>query len=158
MTKVDIKSNQMYKCNVFDKPYVIKGALTNHLRKVHNLTISPTKKNFMDISSTHDLDDDDELELDNTIMIEQAEEQDLKEAADELDLIYNMTNTINFNSSVLASNVEEAVNTKEVIKVLSDTSQPMVGGFPSKNQVPLCSPAAKFLTESQKKDPNPGLA
>ena len=130
------KPHPKYKCNECDKHYVNKGAMTNHEKKVHNITKPPLKTGFMNISSYSDTD---EFKLDND------EEQDLKRAADELELIANMASQIDFNSSALAPNVEQDKDTNETIYIPPATSQP------DKNQVPLCSPAAKFLTESQRK-------
>ena len=56
--------------------------MTNHKLKVHNITKSPIKTSFMDISSFSELD--------------HTEEQEFKEAADELELIANMTSQIDF--------------------------------------------------------------
>ena len=203
MSDPNSKPVPKFNCNECDKPYVKKGAMTNHRLKVHNMTKSPLKTGFKDISSSSEHDEDksasgkypclncnktyklkksllghirnihtkkvptifevnesdtdiDEFELEKTMMMEHAKEQDHKEAAAELELIASMTSTINFNSSVLTSNVETETN--DVIKILSDTGKPMVGEVLPKNQVPLCSPAAKFLTESQKKIVIPDLS
>jgi uncharacterized protein YdaT len=83
--------------------------------------------------------------------LDEVEEQELKEAADELELVANMASQIDFDNSVLVSSVEEDKNTNQDITVLSDTGQPITGEFLGRSQVPLCSPAAKFLTESKKK-------
>ena len=94
----------------------------------------------------------DPLEQNQTIMAEIAEEQDFIEAAEELELVSSMKNTTDLNSSILIPNDEEGEKTSETTKVLSTTGHSMTGEFIGRNQVPLCSPAAKLLTESQKKD------
>ena len=99
MTKVENKSNLMYRCNVCDKPYIKKGALTNHLKKVHNLSMSPTKKEFMDTSNNSDIEDD--LERDNTVLVDYAKELDEKDEADELEVMLGMKSTVSFDASVL---------------------------------------------------------
>ena len=146
MTKVDTKSNQMYKCNVCDKPYVKKGALTNHLRKVHNLTMSPSKKQFMDTSCSSDLEND--LDKENSVLLDNAKDLDEKDAADELEIMLGMKSTVTFDTSVL-TRANTTKKTDKFITTLSssdkeNTGQPL-------NNVPLCPPAAKFLSESQKK-------
>ena len=77
MSDLKSKPDPKYKCNECDKPYVKKGAMTNHEKKVHNITRPPLKTGFMDVSSCSDTD---EFKLDHD------EEQDLKRAADELEL------------------------------------------------------------------------
>ena len=70
MIKVETKP---YNCNKYDKPYIKKGALTNHMRKVHSISKSPVKEEFMDISNNSESDnndlinkEDDEFESDTT--------------------------------------------------------------------------------------------
>ena len=142
------KPDPKYMCSECNKPYIKKGAMTNHKKKVHNMTKSPLKTGFMDLSSYSD--NDDEFELEKTMMAEYAKEQDLKETENELELISNMTNTINFNSSVLLSNVE-AEMPKDDFNILPNKENPTIEKVLPKKKVPLCSPAAKFLSESQKK-------
>ena len=197
MSDQKCKPDPKFKCDKCDKPYVKKGAMTNHKLKVHNITKSPLKTGFMDLSSNSEHDknihdngkypclicdmtfkskksvlghmqnihkknastifevtesdaDIDEFELEKTMMTEYAQELNLREDTEELELVSNMTSTINFNSSVLVSSLETE-KTNNVIKILSDTGKPITGEVLPKGRVPLCSPAAKFLTESQKK-------
>ena len=147
MTKVENKSHLMYRCNVCDKPYIKKGALTNHLKKVHNLSLSPTKKEFMDTSNKSDIEND--LERDNTVMVDYAKELDEKDEADELEAMLGMKSTVNFDASVLTRGSNTKEEHPEGITILSSsddakTEEPL-------NGVPLCSPAARFMSESQKK-------
>ena len=155
MTKVEIKPNQQYICYKCDKPYIIKGALTNHLRKVHKITKSPTKKDLMDISTNSDSDIndtviqlDDVFEAEKTAILEQAKDLDRKEEADELQIILGMTSTMSFDTSVLtrASEAEEPTNG---LTILSNAGMNIIGE--PLTTVPLCSPAAKFMSESQRK-------
>ena len=46
------KPDPKFKCNECDKPYVKKGAMTNH-----KMTKSPVKSGFMDISSNSEYDE-----------------------------------------------------------------------------------------------------
>ena len=146
MTKVEHKSNLMYKCNVCDKPYIKKGALTNHLKKVHNLSMSPTKKEFMDISSNSDFEKD--LNTENEVMLDCAKELDVKDDDNELEIMLGMKSTISFDASVL-TRASKTEGPAKVITILSSSDNGKTEE-PSKS-VPLCSPAAKFLSESQKK-------
>ena len=153
MTKVDMKPNQQYICYKCDKPYIIKGALTNHLRKVHKITNSPTNKGFMDISTNSDSDSndtvtqlDDVFEADKTAMLEQAKDLDRKEEAEERQIILDMTSTMSLDTSVLASETEEPT---DGITILSNSGMNIVRE--PLTTVPLCSPAAKFMSESQRK-------
>ena len=54
MKDLKTKAEPQFKCNHCDKPYIKKGALTNHMSKVHLLVKSPIKKSFMDISTNSD--------------------------------------------------------------------------------------------------------
>ena len=146
MTKVENKPNLMYRCNVCDKPYIKRGALTNHLKKVHNLSMSPTKKEFMDSSCNSNSEKD--LDTENSVLVDYAKELDMKDEADELEIMLGMTSTVTFDASVLtaASSIEEPAKVITILPSLDDniTEKPMI-------DVPLCAPAAKFLSESQKR-------
>ena len=144
MTKMDTKSIKMYRCNVCDKPYVKKGALTTHLKKVHNISISPTKKDFMDISNTSDLVDD--LDKDNSFILEHARDLNKKDDAEELDIMLGMKSQVSFDASVLTAPSLTEESAKDIIIQSPDNS---ITGEPLIN-VALCAPAAKFLSESQK--------
>ena len=91
----------MYRFNVCDKPYVKKGALTNHLKKVHNISVSPTKKEFMNISCNSDLEKD--LETENSVLQDYAKELDKEDEADELEITLGMKSTVTFDASVLTA-------------------------------------------------------
>ena len=145
MTKMDTKSIKMYRCNVCDKPYVKKGALTTHLKKVHNISISPTKKDFMDISNTSDLVDD--LDKDNSFILGHARDLNKKDDAEELDIMLGMKSQVSFDASVLTAPSLTEESAKDIIIQSPDNS---ITGEPLVN-VPLCAPAAKFLSESQKR-------
>ena len=146
MTKMFIKSNHQYKCNECDKPYIKRGALTNHLKKVHNLPTSPTKKEFMDISNNSDSDD--ELDTENSVLLEHAKDLDRKDDAEELDVMLGMKSTVTFDATIL----NQADKSEKSVKVLTTSSNPGKGiTIEPLTSVPLCSPAAKFLSESQKK-------
>ena len=146
MTKVDSKSSQVYKCNVCDKPYIKKGALTNHLKKVHNLSMSPNKKEFMDISNNSDINDD--LDKENSVILEHAKYLNEKDNAEELEIMLGMKSTVSFDASVLtaASSTEEPAKDITILPCSDNsmTMEPLIN-------VPLCAPAAKFLSESQKR-------
>ena len=145
MTKLENKSNLMYKCNVCDKPYIKKGALTNHLKKVHNLSMSPTKKEFMDISCNSELEND--LEKENSVLIDYAKELDKKDEADELEIMLGMKSTVTFDASILTA----ASATQEPAKVTTILPNDICINAEPLSNVPLCAPAAKFLSESQKR-------
>ena len=70
------KPDPKYMCSECNKPYVKKGAMANHKKKVHHMTKSPLKTGFMDLSSY--IDNDNEFELEKTMMAEYAKEQDHK--------------------------------------------------------------------------------
>ena len=53
MTKVDNLLTKPYNCNECDKPYIKKGAMKNHLKRVHNISKSPINKGFMDITTAN---------------------------------------------------------------------------------------------------------
>ena len=120
-----------------------KKTLLSHMRNNHR-----KKEETIYEAMESDID---ELELDQTAMAELAQELDLKEATEELQLISSMKSTMHFDTSVLIPNAEETEESPKVINVLSNSGQPMVGEFIGKNQVPMCAPAAKVFTESQKK-------
>ena len=117
MTKMDTKPIKMYRCNVCDKPYIKKGALTNHLKKVHNISISPTKKDFMDISNISD-----DLDKDNSFILEHARYLNRKEDAEELDIMLGMKSQVSFDSSVLTAPSPTAEPANDIIIQSSDNS------------------------------------
>ena len=136
---------KLYNCNECDKPYIKKGALTSHTRKVHSKSKSPVTKEFMDFSNKSESDnndiinkEDDEFELD----------LDKKDAAEELEVILGMKSTMSFDASVLtqASGAEEP---PKLVTIMINSDRD-IDGEPL-NAVPLCSPAARFMSESQKK-------
>ena len=100
----------------------------------------------MDISCSSDLDND--LDKENSVLLDNAKDLDEKDAADELEIMLGMKSTVTFDTSVLTR-----ANTTEkpapLITILS-SSDKEITGQPLDN-VPLCSPAAKFLFKSQKK-------
>ena len=57
ITKVNIQPKQQYKSIFFFKPFFWKGALTNHIKKAHNISMTTTKKEFMEIYSQKNLSD-----------------------------------------------------------------------------------------------------
>ena len=63
-------------------PTLKKGALTNHMTKVHNISKTTTKKEFMEISTNNESDNNDtnieidKLEVENSFMLENAKEQE----------------------------------------------------------------------------------
>ena len=152
MTRVETKQYKCYEC---DKPYIKKGAPTNHMRKVHSISKSPVKKEFMDISNNSESDindtinkEDDELELDKTCLLEHAKDLDRKEESEELEVILGMKSTLSFDDSVLTqANVAE--DPPKLVTILTNSDNGVVGE--PFNAVPLCSPAARFMSESQKK-------
>ena len=141
-----IKSNHQYKRNECDKPYIKRGALTNHLKKVHNLPMSPTKKELMDISNNSDSDD--ELDTKNSVLLEHSKDINRKDDAEELDVMLGMKSTVTFDATILT----QADKSEKSVKVLTTSSNPGKGiTIEPLTSIPLCSPAAKFLSESQKK-------
>ena len=110
------KTDPQFKCNQCDKPYVKKGALTNHMSKVHLILKSPEKKSYMDISTS------DKMETEKTFMADIASKKDTEmkqeqeAAADELEVMQNMNSLIDFESSILTSPVLEP-KTADIIKV-----------------------------------------
>ena len=95
-----------------------------------------------------DTSNNSDLERENTVLLDYAKELDEQDEADELEAMLGMKSTVSFDASVLtrATNTEEHA---ESITILSSsdnakTEEPL-------NGVPLCSPAAKFMSESQKK-------
>ena len=63
-------------------PTLKKGALTNFMTKVHNISKTTTKKEFMEISTNNESDNNDtnieidKLEVENSFMLENAKEQE----------------------------------------------------------------------------------
>ena len=79
---MNVKPKQQYKCKTCDKPYLKKGALTNHMKKAHNIFKTTTKKEFMEISTNNESDNNDtnietdKLDVENSFMLEHAKEQE----------------------------------------------------------------------------------
>ena len=92
--------------------------------------------------------DDGDLETDKTLILEHAHDLDKKEDADELEAMLGMKSTVQFDTSILTQVTDlNEKPTKEIMDILSDKDiivEPLTS-------VPLCPPAAKFLSESQKK-------
>ena len=59
-----------------------KCDLTNHMKKAHNISNTTTKKEFMEISTNNESDNNDtnieidKLEVDNSFMLEHGKEQE----------------------------------------------------------------------------------
>ena len=109
----------------------------------------------MDISNNRESDnndiinkEDDEFELDTTCLLEHAKDLDKKDDAEELDVILGMKSTMSFDASMLtqASRAEEP---PKLVTIMTKSDRD-TDGEPL-NVVPLCSPAARFMSESQKK-------
>ena len=79
---MNIQPKEQYKCKKCDKPYFKNGALTNHMKKAHNISKTTTKKEFMEISTNNESDNNDtnieidKLEVENSFMLEHAKEQE----------------------------------------------------------------------------------
>ena len=77
---MNIQPKEEEQCKKFDKPYL--GALTHHMKKVHNISKTTTKKEFMEISTNNESDNNDtnieidKLEVENSFMLENAKEQE----------------------------------------------------------------------------------
>ena len=125
------------------------------MRKVHSISKSPAKQEFLDILNNSESDnndiinkDDDEFELDKTCLLEHAMDLDKKDDAEELEVILGMQSTMSIDDSVLTQALKAEEPPKLVtIKTNSDieiVGEPLI-------DVPLCSPAARFMSQSQKK-------
>ena len=61
MSSLKLKADQKYNCTDCDKPYVKKGALTNHMKNIHGKQAPPAKKEFLDNTTYSDLDKDETM-------------------------------------------------------------------------------------------------
>ena len=79
--------------------------------KVHKILVSPTKKEFMDISNSSDPADD--LDKDNSFILEHARDLNRKDDAEELEIMLGMRSQVNFDASVLTAPSPDAEPAKD---------------------------------------------
>ena len=58
---MNIQPKQQYKCNKCKKPYYKKGTLITHIKKAHNISNNITKKEFIEISTNNESDNNNKI-------------------------------------------------------------------------------------------------
>ena len=139
MTDPTTRSYNKYECNISSKPYVKKGCLTNHMKKIHEVHDSPT--GFLDSTTYSELDREETfMRTTGQIMTADSFLKDILEGADDgAEDCEESTPTATTDPTALPHDSDHV----ETLNLEPTTTQ----------SVPLCKNANNFIVQKGKTVP-----